>query len=421
MKALVIGSGGREFTIGWKMAKSSAIDKLFFLPGNGGTQKLGKNVYIDNSDFASVSSFIKENRINLVVVGPEAPLVAGITDYLQKNNNDVSIIGPSQKGAMLEGSKDFAKKFMSKYNIPTAKYNSFTKNQLNEAILFLNSLKPPFVLKADGLAGGKGVIIESDIEIAKKQLKEMFAGKFGQASKKILIEEFLKGVELSVFALTDGKNFVLLPPSKDYKRIGDNDTGLNTGGMGAVSPVPFADEVFMNKVRQNIVKPTINGICSEKINYKGFLYFGLMNVKGNPYVVEYNVRMGDPEAQVVLPRIENDFTELLLAIDNQNLDNVKLNIDNDTTLGVVLASKGYPQKYQKNKEIHIKNINDKCMIFYAGTKSVKNKLYSNGGRVLTLTCKGKNISDTRKKVYNHINNISFENKYFRTDIGLDLL
>lgn len=422
MNCIVIGSGGREHTLGWKLSQSNLIDQVFFAPGNGGTIKNGINVNIDISNFKEIENFILENKTKLIVVGPEQPLVAGIVDYLSQTlQKDYTIIGPSQKGAMLEGSKIFAKKFMQKYNIPTAKFQAFNNNELNKAIAFLDELKPPYVLKADGLAAGKGVLIIHSKEQATKSLKEMFSGKFGDASKKVVIEQFLKGIELSVFVLTDGENYIILPTSKDYKRIGEGDTGLNTGGMGAISPVPFATEKFMQKVEEKIIIPTLNGLKNESITYKGFIYFGLMNVDNEPYVIEYNVRMGDPETQAVIPRIKNDLAELFLAINNKELNKHKLETIDKTAITVVLASKGYPEHYEKNKIITEQNFDKNTLVFHAGTKISDNKLVTYGGRVMAITSFGKNIEDARKNVYNSTKLINFDGMYFRNDIGLDLI
>lgn len=422
MDVLVIGSGGREHTLGWKLLQSENIDNIFFAPGNGGTNLIGTNITINILDFESIKKFIEEKNIELVVVGPEIPLVEGITDYLNANLQKViHIIGPSAEGAKLEGSKEFAKKFMKRHNVPTARYKAFQKTEFDNAVTFMKQIHKPYVIKADGLAAGKGVLIIDNLKEASAQLKEIFSGKFGEAGEKVVIEEFLDGIELSVFVLTDGKNYKILPTSKDYKRIGESDTGLNTGGMGAVSPVPFADEALMKKIEEKIIKPTINGLAKENINYTGFLYFGLMNKFGEPYVIEYNCRLGDPETQAVIPRIKNDFADLLTKLSSGNIVNIELDISEQTAVSIVLASGGYPENYEKNKLISgIENQNNN-LIFHAGTKIIENKIYSNGGRVLAITSLGNNILDAKTKTFDIIKNINFEKMYYRKDIGLDLL
>ena len=422
MNAVIIGSGGREHTLGWKVAQSNKIDKVFFIPGNAGTLSVGENINIDINNFDEIKNFIVEKNIKLIVVGPEQPLVKGLSNYLRKElPEDSIIVGPSKEGAQLEGSKIFAKKFMQRHNIPTAKFGTFNKNQVDEAIDFLKTFEPPYVLKADGLAAGKGVLIIDNFDDATNALKEMFSGKFGTASENVVIEQFLKGIELSVFILTDGKKYIILPTSKDYKRIGDGDTGLNTGGMGAVSPVPFATPDFLQKIEKKIIRPTIEGLNAENIDYKGFLYFGLMKVGDEPYVIEYNVRMGDPETQVVIPRIKSDLVSLFEDMHNGTLDSKKLEITQETAVTVVIASGGYPEKYEKNKKIEgLDKVKD-CKIFHAGTKYIENSIYTNGGRVLAVTCFGKNIEDARKNVYNSIKLIKFDRNYYRQDIGLDLI
>ncbi|MEA3452157.1 MAG: phosphoribosylamine--glycine ligase [Bacteroidota bacterium] len=422
MDVLVIGSGGREHTLGWKLLQSENIYNIFFAPGNGGTNLIGTNITINILDFESIKKFIEEKNIELVVVGPEIPLVEGITDYLNANLQKViHIIGPSAEGAKLEGSKEFAKKFMKRHNVPTARYKAFQKTEFDNAVTFMKQIHKPYVIKADGLAAGKGVLIIDNLKEASAQLKEIFSGKFGEAGEKVVIEEFLDGIELSVFVLTDGKNYKILPTSKDYKRIGESDTGLNTGGMGAVSPVPFADEALMKKIEEKIIKPTINGLAKENINYTGFLYFGLMNKFGEPYVIEYNCRLGDPETQAVIPRIKNDFADLLTKLSSGNIVNIELDISEQTAVYIVLASGGYPENYEKNKLISgIENQNNN-LIFHAGTKIIENKIYSNGGRVLAITSLGNNILDAKTKTFDIIKNINFEKMYYRKDIGLDLL
>ncbi len=422
MNVLLLGSGGREHTMAWKIVKSSKLNKLYIAPGNAGTAKLGQNVDISLTNFEEIKKFVINNSINLLVVGPEAPLVDGIRDYFiaDKLLSDVKLIGPSKIGALLEGSKSFAKEFMIKHNIPTANYGSFTKESLNEAINFLNKISPPYVLKADGLAAGKGVLIIDNIEQAKQSLIEMFDGKFGSAGNTVVIEEFLDGIELSVFILTDGSSYKILPEAKDYKRIGEGDTGLNTGGMGAVSPIPFADEPFMKKVEDRIIKPTIAGIIKDKIDYNGFIFFGLMNIEGNPFVIEYNVRMGDPESQVVIPRIKNDFLELLISVADKNLNTKTIELDERTVTTIVLVSKGYPENYEKGKVIS--NISEKnnTIIFHAGTKIDNDSILTNGGRVMAVSAFGKNIESALNKSYETAKNIKFEGKFFRKDIGFDL-
>ncbi len=422
MNVAIIGSGGREHTLGWKLNQSKSIDEIFFLPGNGGTNSIGTNISIGILDFENIKNIILEKNIELIIIGPEIPLVHGLVDYLNKNiNKKLYIIGPSAQGAKLEGSKEYAKKFMSRHNIPTSKYKSFKKTQYQDAIDFMQQIGKPIVIKADGLAAGKGVLIIEDLEEAKIKLEEIFEGKFGEAGDKVIIEQFLKGIELSIFVLTDGINYKILPTSKDYKRIGEADTGLNTGGMGAVSPVPFANDILMQKIEEKIIKPTIKGLEKEEIEYKGFLYFGLMNVKGEPFVIEYNARLGDPETQAVIPRIENDFAHILLELSKGNLKNTELKISNKTALTVVLASKGYPEKYEKNKQINgLEKLQDK-LIFHAGTIIAENKFFTNGGRVLAVTSLGKDINEVRKQTYCTIEKIEFQNKYYRNDIGLDLI
>ena len=421
MKIAIIGSGGREHAIGWKLAQNKN-NKIFFIPGNGGTKSIGQNINIDILDFNAIKDFITTQQIDMLVVGPEIPLVNGIADYMQKKLPNLKIIGPYQKAAMLEGSKKFAKNFMLKYAIPTAKFLSFSQNQYQQAINFLKTLTPPYVIKADGLAAGKGVMIINNFDLATKEIENFFSGKFGDAGKTIVIEQFLKGIELSVFIITDGNSYKILPTAKDYKRVGDNDTGLNTGGMGAVSPVPFATPELLNKIEQKIIIPTINGLKTEKIKYKGFLYFGLMIVDTEPYVIEYNCRMGDPETQAVIPKIKSDITDIFVAVADEKLASYNIELIEQTSLTVVLASKGYPEKYEKNKIISgINSINNNCVIFHAGTKEENNQILSAGGRVLSVTCFGSNIIQARKNTYKACANITFENKYFRNDIGLDLV
>lgn len=424
MNVLILGSGGREHAIAWKISQSSSLSSLFVAPGNAGTAEIAENVNLDNNDFDAVKAFVLANEIRLVVIGPEQPLVEGITDYFRSDDEltHVQVLGPDSSAAMLEGSKDFAKDFMKRHLIPTAAYQSFGKTEVEKGKQFLNTLKPPYVLKADGLAAGKGVLILDDIDEAKQQLEEMLLNaKFGKASDKVVIEEFLDGVECSVFAITDGKDYLMLPVAKDYKRIGEGDTGLNTGGMGCVSPVDFADNSFMQKVEQRIVKPTIDGLHKENFDYRGFLFFGLMNVNGEPYVIEYNVRMGDPETQVVLPRIQGDFLQLCFGAASAELANHEISISNKHMLAVIAASGGYPESYEKGKEISgLQNISD-ALVFHAGTKTSDNKTLSSGGRVLAVVAEAESLSEARKKAYQEISKIHFDKIYFRKDIGNDLL
>tara|TARA_B100000579_G_C22838560_1_gene860190 strand:+ start:462 stop:1736 length:1275 start_codon:yes stop_codon:yes gene_type:complete len=424
MIILVLGSGGREHALSWKISKSSLCDKIYIAPGNGGTDKIGTNVDIDINNFHEVKSFILDKKIDLVIVGPEDPLVNGIVDFINNNEdlNDIKIFGPSKKGAQLEGSKDFSKDFMFRNNIPCGASKTFSKETFDNGVEFIKSLSPPYVLKADGLAAGKGVLIIDNKDEAIKELHSMLIDKkFGDASKNVLIEEFLDGIELSVFVITDGKNYIMLPEAKDYKRIGEKDTGPNTGGMGAISPVSFANETFLKKVEEKIIKKTIEGIQADEIEYKGFLFIGLMNVRGEPYVIEYNVRMGDPETQVVIPRIENDLLEVIIKCIDGELDKIKIKPLNKFVSTVILASNGYPNSYEKGDEINNLEEIDESKIFHAGTKNNKGKIESNGGRVLAATGFGKTIEDALSKSYIIANNISWKNKYFRRDIGKDLI
>jgi len=424
MIIIILGSGGREHALSWKISKSSLCDKIYIAPGNGGTDKIGTNVDIDINNFHDVKSFILDKKIDLVIVGPEDPLVNGIVDFINndKDLNDIKIFGPSKKGAQLEGSKDFSKDFMFRNNIPCGASKTFSKETFDNGVEFIKSLSPPYVLKADGLAAGKGVLIIDNKDEAIKELHSMLIDKkFGDASKNVLIEEFLDGIELSVFVITDGKNYIMLPEAKDYKRIGEKDTGPNTGGMGAISPVSFANETFLKKVEEKIIKKTIEGIQAEEIEYKGFLFIGLMNVRGEPYVIEYNVRMGDPETQVVIPRIENDLLEVIIKCIDGELNKIKIKPLNKFVSTVILASNGYPNSYEKGDEITNLEEIDESKIFHAGTKNNKGKIESNGGRVLAATGFGKTIEDALSKSYIIANNISWKNKYFRRDIGKDLI
>lgn len=424
MNILLLGSGGREHAIAYKLAQSDKCKKLFIAPGNAGTAKCGTNVSLDIMDFPTVASFVRENEVKMVVVGPEAPLVAGISDYFAADEvlKKVTVVGPSRQGAMLEGSKDYAKEFMMRHTIPTARYRSFDKESINEGIRFLHELKAPYVLKADGLAAGKGVVILPTVEEAEKELREMLEGaKFGDASAKVVIEEFLSGIELSVFVLTDGKHYKLLPSAKDYKRIGDGDTGLNTGGMGSVSPVPFADKEFMSKVESQIVQPTVKGLIEEGIDYKGFIFIGLMNCGGDPYVIEYNVRMGDPETQSVFPRIKSDVVELFEAVGQGTLNKVSLDINYRTAASVVLVAGGYPGKYRKGDVIEGIETVSEAIVFHAGTAKKEGKTVTSGGRVLAVTAIDENLPAALLKAYQEAEKITFDGKYNRHDIGQDLL
>lgn len=423
MNILLLGSGGREHAFAKKISESTLCHQLFIAPGNAGTEKLGINIPIKADDFLKIKSFCLENQIKMVIVGPEDPLVKGIYDFFKNDDqlNNIPVIGPSKIGATLEGSKEFAKKFMQKYNIPTADYQSFTKENINEGFAFLEKMKPPYVLKADGLAAGKGVLIINDLAEAKNELENMLVkAKFAEASSKVVIEEFLTGIELSCFVITDGKNYKILPTAKDYKRIGEGDTGLNTGGMGAVSPVPFANAEFMQKIEERIVKPTIQGLINEQIEYKGFIFIGLIKVGDEPYVIEYNVRMGDPETEVVIPRIKSDLVEIFSAVASQNLDNINLEINPQSATTIVLVSGGYPEDYEKGKIISgIENIED-SLVFHAGTTLDNDKIVSNGGRVLAITSLAETFQEALKISYKNINKISFDKMYYRKDIGFDL-
>jgi phosphoribosylamine--glycine ligase len=422
MNILLIGSGGREHTLAWKMAQSKKLDKLFIAPGNAGTSLLGKNVDLKVDNFDLLAKFAMEHDIDMVVVGPEDPLVKGIQDYFLDNVelSRIPVIGPPKRGAMLEGSKKFANEFMGRHNIPTAKFKSITIDSIEEGFKYIEDSAAPYVLKADGLAAGKGVIILDDPVKAKGELKLMLEGKFGDSSKTVVIEEFLKGIEISVFALTDGTSYKIFPEAKDYKRIGEEDTGLNTGGMGAVSPVSFADRSFLNKVEQRIIIPTIKGLAEEDILYKGFLYFGLINCGGDPYVIEYNVRMGDPEAEVVIPRLNCDLLDLFEGVANNNLAEKHFAIDQRAVATVMLVSGGYPGSYEKGKEIfNIDKIKD-SIVFHAGTRLSDNKILTNGGRVLSISSYGKTFKDALNTSYKAARIIEFENKYYRSDIGFDL-
>lgn len=423
MNILVLGSGGREHTLTWKIAQSNHVDHLFVAPGNAGTAAIATNVTLSPNDFEAVKELVVNENIDMVVVGPEDPLVQGIYDYFQEQDElkSVHVIGPSKTGAILEGSKEFAKEFMSRHNVPTAAYQSFTAESLEAGYAFLETLKPPYVLKADGLAAGKGVLIIDDIEEAKAELKNMLVdAKFGDASTKVVIEEFLSGIELSVFVLTDGSDYVILPTAKDYKRIGEGDTGLNTGGMGAISPVPFADAEFMQKIEERIVKPTVDGFKKDDITYKGFVFIGLIKVDGEPYVIEYNVRMGDPETEVVIPRIKNDIVDLFLATANGSLADKTLEIDERAATTIMAVSGGYPEAYEKGKEIvGLENVKD-SIVFHAGTKQEGDKVVTSGGRVIAFTSFGDDFREALKTSYDSLNKVCFDGIYYRKDLGFDL-
>ncbi|MCU4157079.1 phosphoribosylamine--glycine ligase [Carboxylicivirga sp. A043] len=422
MNILLLGSGGREHALAWKMAQSEKLTQLFIAPGNAGTNQVGTNVNLNPNDFEAIKAFVLDNSINMIVVGPEEPLVRGVKDFVLNDPKiaHVPVIGPGKEGAKLEGSKEFAKAFMMRHNIPTAGYLSVTQTNLEEGLTFLKTLKAPYVLKADGLAAGKGVLILDDLAEAEAELKEMLSGKFGDASSTVVIEEFLSGIELSVFVLTDGHGYVVLPEAKDYKRIGEGDTGLNTGGMGAVSPVPFADEVFMKKVHDRIVKPTVDGLAKDNIPYKGFVFIGLMSVDGEPQVIEYNVRMGDPETEVVIPRLKSDLLDLFEAVAAGELRKKTIEVDERSATTVMCVSGGYPGSYEKGKEITgLENIAD-GLVFHAGTTEKDGKVVTSGGRVIALTAFGANKDEALKQSFTNAQTLDFEGKYFRSDIGFDL-
>ncbi len=424
MNILIIGSGGREHAFAWKMAQSKKCDKLFVAPGNAGTGQIATNVDIKVDDFVGIKKLVLAESIGLVIVGPEDPLVKGIVDFFKadKQLKKVKIVGPDASGARLEGSKDFSKAFMQKHGVPTAFSETFTRETLETGLTYLDKQSGPYVLKADGLAAGKGVIITESKDEAKASLKEMLTeGKFGEAGDKVLVEQFLKGIELSVFVLSDGKNYVILPEAKDYKRIGEGDTGLNTGGMGAVSPVPFADAAFMQKVEDLVVKPTLAGLQAEGIHYVGFIFIGLMNDEGNPMVIEYNARMGDPETEVVLPRIKTDFVKLMVAAADGKLDKIKLSINPKSAVTTMVVAGGYPEEYKKGDLMEIPEADKDTVVFHAGTKSTDAGVVTNGGRVIALTGLGRTMTAAVKKSQKMAKKIKFKKKYFRKDIGLDLM
>jgi len=422
MKILLLGSGGREHALAWKISKSSQLEKLYVAPGNAGTSEIAENIAMDINNFEAVGNFCLQKQVNVVVVGPEQPLVNGIHDFFESSPNlsKVTVIGPKKEGAIIEGSKDFSKSFMKRHRIPTAKSKSFKNHQIQEALVYLEQKDSPYVLKADGLASGKGVIIENDLQKAKTALKRLLSGQFGAASETVVIEDFLEGVELSVFIITDGKNYKILPEAKDYKRIGENNTGLNTGGMGAISPVPFANREFIDKVENQVIIPTVKGLKKEGIEYSGFIFFGLISVKGDPYVIEYNCRLGDPETEVIMPRLKSDILELFDGIATNTLSERDVEIDLRSVSTVMMVSGGYPEKYEKGKEVTIDKLDPKTLVFHAGTNIKNNKTVTSGGRVIAVTSYGKNLETALKGSYSSIEKVQFENNYYRKDIGKDV-
>jgi len=422
MNILILGSGGREHALAWKLAQSKKAGRIFIAPGNAGTGTAGTNLDIDPEDFASVKKAVADHGIGMVVVGPEAPLVGGIHDFFLQDDylREIPVIGPVQSAARLEGSKDFAKAFLTRHNIPTAKYRTFDKTNSDEVKSFLRTLEPPYVIKADGLAAGKGVVILNGMEDALAETDAIINGKFGNAGLKVVIEQFLKGIELSVFIITDGKSYKLLPEAKDYKRVGEGDTGLNTGGMGAVSPVPFAGIEFMEKVKVRIIEPTIQGLRDEGIEYKGFIFFGLINVKGDPYVIEYNARLGDPESEAVIPRIKSDLFDLIEGVAKGDLENRDLVIDDRYVTTVMLVSGGYPGHYEKGYEISGLENTEQCILFHSGTKNAGKKVVTSGGRVMAVSSWGKTMKEALAGSYRNAKSVSFRDMYFRKDIGFDL-
>jgi len=422
MNILILGSGGREHALTWKLAQSKKVDRIFIGPGNAGTSYLGTNLNINPLNFQEVKKAVLDNNIDIVIVGPEAPLVEGIHDYFLDDTDlkNIPVVGPDKSAARLEGSKDFAKAFLTRHNIPTAAYKSFEKSTLNEVPAFLKKMNPPYVIKADGLAAGKGVLIIDDINEAEKEVSDILSGKFGAAGQKVVIEEFMKGIELSVFVITDGKSYKLLPEAKDYKRIGEGDTGLNTGGMGAVSPVSFARGPFMDKVLSRIIEPTMKGLSKDSIGFTGFIFFGLINVAGDPYVIEYNARLGDPESEVIIPRIKSDLFELIEGVAKGDLDSRKIEIDERYVTTVMLVSGGYPGEYEKGKTISGLSKTENCVVFHAGTKMSDNKVVTAGGRVLAVSSWGNSMRNALALSYENAQKIGFDGLYYRKDIGFDL-